>query len=143
MNANSQKDLELEVTTSDSQNTKDYSSLTDINKIPLFTDEFNVEKQKKLSNDKKETSKINKEIFCAKLDSSDDSINMNQLFLSESQPYIKPEEHNNQVQNSIIFPITGIVMVTFLFFMIKYCQKRKRILNEKLNKMGQEEWNEK
>lgn len=140
---NSKSGLDLEVTNPNSHNVKEYSSLTDMNNLPLFSEQFEAVKKQKNNVDKKKIKDLSQKVFCVKMHESNDDVRVNQLFLSENQLYSKQEESNTSIKTSYFIPISGICIIVFLYLMIVYCQKRRRKLKEKLYKMGQEKWNEK
>ncbi|MBQ1802072.1 MAG: type VII secretion protein EssA [Lachnobacterium sp.] len=140
---NSKTGLDLEVTNPYNHNEKDYSSLTDMNNLPLFSEQFEAVKKQKNNVDKKKIKDLSQKVFCVKMHESNDDVRVNQLFLSENQLYSKQEESNTSIKTSYFIPISGICIIVFLYSMIVYCQKRRRKLKEKLYKMGQEKWNEK
>lgn len=140
---NSKSGLDLEVTNPYNHNEKDYSSLTDMNNLPLFSEQFEAVKKQKNNGDRKAIKELNQKVFCAKMHGNKEDVKVGQLFLSENQLYSKQEESNTSIKTSYFIPISGICIIVFLYLMIVYCQKRRRKLKEKLYKMGQEKWNEK
>lgn len=106
-----------------------YSSLTDINGVPVFTESFTGKVKRKQSEQEAQNRKLWDGIFVEPMGVKENSIDM--LFMGTTQQIVKPEETANTTDNSLWYPLFGVWALVFLGVMVWYCQRRSHKIEEK------------
>lgn len=119
-------DSELKLDMSVFQNEGEaYSSLTDINDIPIFTSSFREITEKVSKQEKQEEQHIAKQIFNDKMTDLQTNEELVQvLFQGETQRIIKKEAEIEESNSVLIYPMLGLFFAVFLVVMLGYCKKR-------------------
>lgn len=130
MAANSELEFNTEIL---KQKNESYSSLTDLNGVALFTDDYETLIEKKQQEDSQKNSEIEKKLFVTEMrqEGADDEV-INTLFLNTSQEVVKVNTTPAEQDLSLVFPAIGIVFCVFLLFMVQYYKKRRRKSEEKI-----------
>ncbi len=109
-----------------------YSSLSDLNHIPVFTNDYGETIAKKNNKQKEQEKRIQTEIFQKEmiLNQTTDDIT-GQLFLEEKQQVIKQDVQTDGTGQRYIGIGMGFVILLFLMFMGSYIRKRQQRMKEK------------
>ncbi|MDD3139130.1 MAG: hypothetical protein PHX08_09180 [Lachnospiraceae bacterium] len=106
-----------------------YSSLTDINGVPVFTEEFTERIKTEQRGQAEKEKELSQEVFVEPMNRQKNSTDM--LFMGTTQQVLKEEETTAHAENSLWYPLFGVWMLVFLAAMIWYCQRRNRKTEEK------------
>ena len=109
-----------------------YSSLSDLNHIPVFTNDYGETIAKKNNKQKEQEKRLQTEIFQKEmiLNQITDDIT-GQLFLEEKQQVIKQDVLTDGTVQRYIGIGMGVVILLFLMFMGSYIRKRQQRMKEK------------
>lgn len=109
-----------------------YSSLSDLNHIPVFTNDYGETIAKKNNKQKEQEKRIQTEIFQKEmiLNQTTDDIT-GQLFLEEKQQVIKQDVQTDGTGQRYIGIGMGVVILLFLMFMGSYIRRRQQRMKEK------------
>lgn len=115
------------------QKSESYSSLTDLNGVALFTDDYEAIVEKKHQEDSQQNNEIQQKLFVTEIqqEGADDGI-INTLFMSTSQEVVKADTTPAGQDLSLVFPVVGIIFCMFLLFMVQYYKKRRKKSEEKI-----------
>lgn len=107
--------------------TEVYSSLSDVNHIPVFTDGYgeNIAQKKKMALENE--SKLQRAIFQGEISitqSTDDIVN--EMFLADNYTVIKQDSQNDISNSKITYICLSIFVLLFLVFLALYVEKRKQ-----------------
>ncbi|WP_195268311.1 hypothetical protein [Eubacterium sp. 1001713B170207_170306_E7] len=130
MAANSELEFNTEIL---KQKNESYSSLTDLNGVALFTDDYETLIEIKQQENGRKNSEIQQKLFVTEIrqEGADDDV-VNTLFLNTSQEVVKVNTTPADQDLSLVFPAIGIVFCVFLLFMVQYYKKRRRKSEEKI-----------
>lgn len=109
-----------------------YSSLSDLNHIPVFTNDYGETIAKKNNKQKEQEKRLQTEIFQKEmiLNQTTDDIT-GQLFLEEKQQVIKQDVQTDGTGQRYIGIGMGVVILLFLMFMGSYIRRRQQRMKEK------------
>lgn len=109
-----------------------YSSLSDLNHIPVFTNDYGETIAKKNNKQKEQEKRIQTEIFQKEmiLNQTTDDIT-GQLFLEKKQQVIKQDVQTDGTGQRYIGIGMVFVILLFLMFMGSYIRKRQKRMKEK------------
>lgn len=129
--------LELDTSILEDQG-KVYSSLTDINGIPLFTSGFR-EKAKQVGEEAETGEReVQARIFTGSLlDTGREESLKDQLFQGTAQRVVK-EEESGQSEGLSLYPFLGGAFLLFFVLLLWYCRRRERKTREKALRMEEE-----
>ncbi len=108
-----------------------YSSLTELNKVPLFTIDFKETvayvNQKEIQNQQY----VMSQIFVNKMKEEQmDSVIVQMMFQQDTQRTIKKEQVMTEQTDTWLYPFTGCAFGIFFAVLIGYCKKKNRRLKK-------------
>lgn len=103
-----------------------YSSLTDMNNIPIFTESFErkVVYMKEL-NCRDEQILIRQPFMDVMRDRSEDTVIMGKLFQGQSQRFVKADPEISGTEDFGGYIFLAVCFSVFFFIMFAYCRRRK------------------
>ena len=106
-----------------------YSSLTDMNGVPIFTGDFARRIEQEKSEQSAQETVLSQEVFIKPMTVQKNSTDM--LFMGTTQQILKAEEETSVAEHSLWYPLFGVWILVFLIAMAWYCQRRNRKTEEK------------
>lgn len=108
-----------------------YSSLADINDIPIFTTEFSEKINKGKVQEKKQDTLLYQYIFINKMVSADtDAEVVSSLFQDDTAQMVKESEQVSAPSQMPFYTFSGITAVLFLGVVVVYIKKRNQKMED-------------
>jgi len=124
--SNVSENINIDPTVLDNKN-QSYSSLTDENKISIFSNEYQSKIKQYQKVQEVQNLQLQKNIFVVPLGNEDTQIKemKSTLFLNANYQVIQKETVEVSNQSKYILPAVGVLIVIFVIFMFYYFKKRK------------------
>lgn len=124
------------------ENEENYSSLTDVNDISVFTDEFEENAASLIRQEHEKIQNLYGRIFLYDMaETQSDQYIRNGLFQEEHQQIIRTE-NTEESENGVGFIGIGMIIVLFLWVLTAYIQTRKAKREVMKNSVGKMVWYE-